>query len=385
MIGKLYHKFISFIDTLLKYRYWHLYTALFVAIVILFITVPSYFPLTKAAHPCSSCVNFQEKINRADHLFKPTHYPDGDHMAKTQFRLTIPVIAWATGIRSKAGIFAIQEAFGLLFLILTCLFTFRITGDKVIAAITTLSFGFLYAGKAAFADTQGFTDSFAFCFLLIALYTRSIPLMIISLLAAYFTDERAIVSSLILAVFFLTEYLNINNSKLVWKAVFKSKLFYILISWTACFIIRYYLHKAYGLYTPSSGASVINLNIWGYVFWEGLKGFWLIVLGAVAYLAGTRRWFILLLTIGSMVIMLLVTTMVADVTRSVAYIFPVIFLALYFLQKGATLFQIRKLVLLVSIICFLCTDNFYIVGQPQFFYKTTTIKVIGRLFNLNTN
>src|ERR1700744_6186718 len=123
MFEELYNKIIARFDACLKYKYWYVYTALLTALIVLFISPPSYFPLTAQAVPCSTCVDFKEKINRADHILKPDKFRDADHMAKTQFRITIAVIAKLTGIRSMIGMFIIQEILGIVFLSLTCLLT----------------------------------------------------------------------------------------------------------------------------------------------------------------------------------------------------------------------------------------------------------------------
>ena len=110
-----YNKLVYFLEKFLNYKYWYLGTAIITVLAILFLTAPSYYALTKDFKPCSDCVSFQEEINRADHLLKPVSYPEFSHMANTQLRITVPVIAKLVGTRSKIVIFGIQEILGVEF------------------------------------------------------------------------------------------------------------------------------------------------------------------------------------------------------------------------------------------------------------------------------
>jgi len=378
MLESFYNRFIYSLESLLKPKYWYLYTALFTFAVICFLTAPNYFAFTKGYQSCPACVDYQAKINRADHLLKPDHYVDAYHMAKTQFRITVPLIAKITGIRSVIAMFMIQQLFGLLFLAIACLLTYKITSDKVISSILTLSLGFIYAGKAAFVDTVGFTDSFAYCFLLCALFTKNKPLLILNLQLAFFTDERAIITSSIIAIYFFVEYLQTTNNKFHWDTFVKSRLFVIFISWALCFLIRYLLHVFYGFRTPFDG--FIDFSAFGYFFWEGLKGFWLLVIGCCIYLFLEKRYFILVLVITAISIILATTAMVSDVTRSVAYIFPIIFLAVFIFEQAVSRAQLRKIVIIAGLISFLSADSFYVVGSQPIFYRSLPVKILDKLF-----
>jgi|GEM_PF-2503357 len=379
MIEAFYNKWIHFLEKFLNHKYWYLITAIITVAVILFLTAPSYYALTKDFKPCDDCVNFQEEINRADHLFKPTKYPVLSHMANTELRLTVPVIARLTGTRSKIVIFCIQEVLGIGFLIITCLLSYRLTKDKIIAALITLSIGFIYAGKAAFVDIEGLTDSFAYFFLILALFTRSKPLIVISSLLAYFTDERALIASSLVAIFYFVEFLDLNPGKLSFYSFIKARVFYILLGWILYFTIRFILFKLYGLKNPASGVVTPDLRQLGYIFWDGLQGFWLLVVFGLIYLIIEKRFFILSLLIFAFLVMVISTTMVYDFTRSIAYIFPIIFVSLYLMERAMSKFQIRKIVILTCLICFLCGDGYYGVSRPPNYYRSVPVKAIEKV------
>jgi hypothetical protein len=375
-----YNKIIYFLEKYLNHKYWYIVTAIFTVLVIWFLTAPSYYALTKDFKPCGDCVDFQQEINRADHLFKPTQYPEYSHMANTQFRITVPVIAKFIGTRSKIVVFCIQEILGIIFLVITCLLSYRLTNDKIISAIVTLSIGFIYAGKAAFVDVLGLTDSFAYFFLILALFTRNKPLILISLLLAYFTDERAVLASSLVAIFYLLEFLEINKGKIDFFAAIQARIFYILLSWVLYFLIRFILFRLYGLSNPSSGVVVPDLHQLGYIFWDGLQGFWLLVVFGVIYLLIEKRFFVLSLLIVAFGVMVISTTMVYDFTRSIAYIFPIIFVSLFLMEKAMSKFQIRKIVILSCLICFLCGDGYFGFSAPPNYYQSLPIKVIEKVF-----
>jgi hypothetical protein len=375
-----YNKLINFLEKFLNYKYWYLVTAIITVLVILFLTAPSYYALTKGFKPCSDCVNFQDEINRADHLFKPTKYPEYSHMANTQLRLTVPLIAKSVGTRSKVVVFIIQEIFGIIFLTIACLLSYRLTKDKVISAILTLSIGFIYAGKAAFVDIEGLTDSFAYFFLVLALFTRYKPLIIISLLLAYFTDERALLSSSLIAIFYFLEFLEINKDKINFYSFIKARVFYMLLSWILYFTIRFILFKLYGLYTPSTGVVVPDLHNLAYIFWDGLQGFWLLAVFGILYTIIEKRFFVLSLLIIAVLVIVISTSMVYDLTRSIAYIFPLIFVSLFLIEKAMNKFQIRKIIILSCLICFLCGDGYFGVSGPPRYYRSVPVKIIEKVF-----
>jgi len=375
-----YNKLVYFLEKFLNYKYWYLGTAIITVLAILFLTAPSYYALTKDFKPCSDCVSFQEEINRADHLLKPVSYPEFSHMANTQLRITVPVIAKLVGTRSKIVIFGIQEILGVGFLIITCLLSYRLTNDKVVSAIITLSIGFIYAGKAAFVDVEGLTDSFAYFFLVLALFTRNKLLALVSLILAFFTDERALLASSLVAIFYFLEFLEINKGKIGFYSFITARVFYILLSWILYFLIRFILFKLYGLHSPSSGVVVPDLHQLGYIFWDGLQGFWLPVVVGVVYLVMEKRFFILSLLIFSFLVMVISTTMVYDFTRSIAYIFPIIFISLYLMEKAMTNTQMRKIIILSCLISFLCGDGYYGVSRPPNYYQSVPVKVIEKVF-----
>ena len=374
-----YNKLIYFLERFLNHRYWHVTVAFITVLVILFLNAPSYFALTKEFKPCSDCVNFQEVINRADHLFKPTKYAEYSHMANTQFRLTVPLIAKLIGTRSKIVIFIIQEILGIIFLIITCLLSFRLTNDKIISAIITLSFGFIYAGKSAFVDMEGLLDSFAYFFMILALFASNKPLILSSLILAYFTDERAFLSSSLVAVFYFLEFLDTNNGKINFYAFFKARIFYVVLSWILCLITRFILFKIYGLYTPKSAAITFDLHQLGDIFWDGLKGFWLLLILGIVHLIIQKRFFILLLLTISILVVVIATCMVYDLTRSIAYIFPVIFVSLYLTAKAINKSQLLKIAIISCLISFLSVDSYFVSSGKPRYYQSAPIKIIEKV------
>jgi hypothetical protein len=380
MMEAFYNKLIYSLEKFLNRKYWYLATTIITVLVILFLTAPSYFALTKAFKPCSDCVDFQDEINRADHLFKPTKYPEYSHMANTQLRITVPVIAKLMGTRSKIVVFIIQEIFGISFLLITCLLSYRLTKDKIISAILTLSIGFIYVGKAAFVDVEGLLDSFAYFFLALALFTRNKPLILVSLLLAYFTDERALLSSSLIAIFYFLEFLEINKDKINFYSFIKARAFYMLLSWILYFTIRFILFKLYGLNNPSTGIVLPNLHNLAYIFWDGLQGFWLLVVFATLYIIIEKRFFILSLLIIAVLVIVISTSMVYDLTRSIAYIFPLIFVSLFLIEKAMNKFQVRKIIILSCLICFLCGDGYFGVFAPPRYYRSIPVKVVEKVF-----
>lgn len=373
-----YNKLIFHLEKFLSHKYWYLTTAIITVIAIFFFTAPSYYTLTKDFKPCAGCASYQQVISRADHILHPIEYPKASHMANTQFRITVPLIAKLFGTRSVFVIFGIQEVLGVAFFILSCLTAYRITKDKIIAAVVALSLGFIYTGKAAFVDLQGMTDSFAYFFLVLALYTRNKPLIVLSLLLSYFTDERALISSSLVGIFYFIEYFDITKGKIDIYQFIKARVFYVLLSWILYFTIRFVLFKLYGLHNPVAGIDPPNVHQLGYVFWDGLQGFWLLVAFGVIYLITEKRFFIIALLILSFLAIAISASMVYDLTRSIAYIFPMAFVSLFLIQKALNTVQIRKIVMLSCLICFVCGDSYFGLNAPPDYYRSVPVKILEK-------
>ena len=78
-----------------------------------------------------------EKINRKDHLLETVSnkYPSDSHLAKTVFRLTVPLIAKLLHIDTKLKMYLLQALAGFLFFIIINNCIYQISLDKTISIL----------------------------------------------------------------------------------------------------------------------------------------------------------------------------------------------------------------------------------------------------------
>ena len=148
-----------------------------VNIIIHLFSTPAYYALSPRCKPCTTRCSMQEKIERKDHLLESVSnkYEGSTHMAKTEFRLTLPLFAKLLNIKTKYdGAYGLQLTAGILFFYFLVQLVLMLTGEKVTTFLFSLAFGFIYPGFSFVAEMEGFFDSFAFLFLLVALLDVSI-------------------------------------------------------------------------------------------------------------------------------------------------------------------------------------------------------------------
>ena len=77
--------------------------------------------------------------------------------------------------------------------------------------------------------------------------------------------------------------------------------------------------------------------------WTGLEGGWLLVLAAAVVLVRRRRFLFLAMYLGAIAILLIVSMCVYDITRSMAYLLPALFVALDVLGEVESVPDLRLL------------------------------------------
>jgi len=73
--------------------------------------------------------------------------------------------------------------------------------------------------------------------------------------------------------------------------------------------------------------------------------------------------------------------MVADLTRSIAYIFPMLILSVLILKEHITVYNFRILSIVVAMFCFIYPDDFYVYYQQPTLIKGIHIKVLDKLIS----
>ncbi len=318
------------------------------------------FPSYDIAHSSEFAENWESVLVQTENPFVPQDYAPVSHAANISFRLAPALFGKALGITSITG-YLVLQFIGLVFLffLTTALFQ-RVVGDGPEFVLLSSSMAFVFTGNVLCSDYRGFFDVFAYTFMIVAMLSR-LPLVIFaSALLAFFTDERALIASSLIYLFFVIErdysaqraisikdFLNLN-----------SRMWALAISWIAYFSIRFALGYFVGLRTNVEGMmdfflnhSLGNINSAPFGIWSGLEGFWVIVGVSHLCLVLQRRWSLLFIYSAVVLVVVLAALWTFDITRSMAYLTPAIFISCYVLYRSETPRVIRYVVLVSFILC----------------------------------
>ncbi len=294
--------------------------------------------------------------------FNPVVYPSELHAAKRCFRLTVPIIAHYLNFKVW-GCILLQYVFGVVSIWINLKLIMRFTNDIIISVLLTISFVFIYVGFGAFYDLRGMFDTISIGFILLAMYLRSPLLVFILTLLSSFTDERGLIASNILWIFF-----SFRDDKSGEFDIFKlnSCKIALILSWLVYFALRYYLIHKLDFYTATGGVTfkliVEQMNNMPLAFWSALEGFWVLIVLFFTYSVRTKKYLFSLICLISLLISLTTAMMVGDLTRSAMYIYPFIFVALIYVSKHEPTSDLRKVAYLVLVISFLF-PGYYFFGE----------------------
>ncbi len=358
--------------------YWKIKTIVAVTILSLTLATPAYHYLPTAMQD-ENWVSFREKVNNP--LASPDYHEDS-HAVHKVFRITVPLIAKILFLNNWA-VFALQFFVNLLFIYFSSVLVEKITGDKIAAFIVMAGLPFIYAGHAGFTDINTWFDNFAFLFLLLAMLSNRFWAIFIFIQLACWTDERGFFASSFVFIFHKIQ--EQKNSSLELKQFITPALnSFIVPVAMACYLAgRFFLTHFLGMQTPTGSTVGFNVlmnqtNYYGMGIWFAFEGFWITVILAFAYLAYQRQYILLFAVFTCMLGCMIISFMVFDITRSISYTFPVIFIATAIVHKYLKLQNLRVILLTSVVVCFLF-PAYYIIGDVYpytLWYKPIFVRII---------
>ena len=102
--------------------------------------------------------------------------------------------------------------------------------------------------------------------------------------------------------------------------------------------------------------------------WTALEGGWLLVLAAAVVLARRRRFLFLTMNLGAIAMVLTAARLVLDITRSMAYVLPALFVALDVLSEVESVPDLRLLCGASSLVSIL-SPNYYVEGVNLIYWN----------------
>lgn len=356
---------------------------LVVFLLIHLFSAPAYFALNPNCKPCPECCDMQAKIDRKENLFFSVQdkYLPHTHMAKQEFRLTPPLLFKIFNINTKYGAYALQLMFGFIFFLSVIILFSSMTSNRLLISLLTLSIGFIYSGYTFVAEMEGFFDSFAFMFLVICMLDLPLLVMLIASFLAFYTDERAILSSLLIIVWWQTKQSFVNKKAFLIPSV---QSLILVASIFLYFITRYFLINNLGFKNQFAGINCLpsTFNSLGLTFWQMFEGFWVFVSLALYVLIKDKRFVIAFIWCTATLLVFIAGHFVMDLSRSVAYTFPSIFIAVLIVFNSEFKDSLKPYLISCLIVCFIFPAQNVIVGKPIHYYKPIYIRLVGKILNI---
>ncbi len=351
-----YIRLSDFIEIKLDSKYWLWKLVIFCAVLSWCLATPPY---TAVAY--SDAWAFI-KVQASD-LLHPTGLDVYIRRENMVMRWILPLIYAITG-QSVWMILMIQAILGILFLYLFSREVFRQTGDKILTAFFTLGLSNIFVFSWFFVDTAGYGDSYAYFFLMLALLIRNPLVLFICLQAAFFTDERALIASGYLILWWMTRSLldepltvESNSFFTTIKGIFSSQTWVVLVALAVYLVFRNYIMSTYfseHRYT-TMGTPVLfaDMHRWGLgnSLWTSFEGMWLPLLVAGFTLFKTGRYWHLIALLVGFIVLIITGIFVHDIDRALGYGFPFLLISGLILSRLLSLTEYRLVTFIMAIIC----------------------------------
>lgn len=349
------------LDRFCEYKHWRLATVMCLALIAIIFAFPAYDTLLKMDH-VDNLVYLKDQF---EHPFESPDASPESHQAKRVFRLSVPIIANITGVHNPVVYLILQHFLGLGFFFLGLRLAERLLQNKTSALLLLLSIAGIYLGKSFFWDLQGWFDGIAFFFLLLAMINQNPLVQWLSLSIAFWTDERAILASGLIWFWWKLKSYGIENLSL--GKFLKPDIVTItfILAWGLYLGIRLWLADTYGMQVPMDESGAIGFQRWEMfipALFTSLEGIWLLFIPLLLLLHQKGNiWQFLGLGLAFTVV-IIPALMVADMTRSITYAFPIIFIAVYFLHQSTQAQEQKQFLLVVALGC-LCFPNLTVISH----------------------
>lgn len=273
------------------------------------------------------------------------------------FRLTLPVIVKVLRIRHVSiFIYGLQLLLGVLFYFMLTKFLFDLLKDKIAVFMASIALACIYFGTSFFIENCGYGDFYAFFFLFLAMYFRNSFIVFASIFAATWCDERAAVASGLVFLWWWVSPTLKSEKKL--SFIPSWQMIATTLGVVAYGALRLYLMKYVGMkatYKEGEFTQMI-LDSWpsyGFKFTWVIEGFWLLMFTAFLILYSNKDYLKLLAVAGGTLAMVFLGMTTYDSTRSASYVFPMFFLGFMVVRTKLTDRQLRILLAIVALLCFL--------------------------------
>lgn len=367
----IFHRFVSLASRFTDTRFWVLKVTVFTFFLALFIAAPRYLFSPEVAaveFEAGPWAAIQYKADDLTRNLEDVFDEVGPSGVRVNYRLVMPILVRIFGL-NQTSIMILQWMSGLLLFAATALAAFKITGDKVTASMITIIAGTITAGNQAFGETRARFDSLSYLLLTLTMLTSSPILIGMGVFVAAWNDERALIASCLVFLFWLIKALNQPERTL--RTLVSPQLIAVVVAWGLYFATRFWYSATFNIgiqHDDNLGLAQFleQTNAFPMGIWVALEGAWLIVLAAVYVLAHNRRWLPLALYIGGVALIVLIGLAAFDIDRSVAYVYPAILVGLLILGSSVDTQETRIVVFAGMILCLVFPA--YLISGPKTYW-----------------
>ncbi|MDF7820131.1 hypothetical protein P1X15_21105 [Runella sp. MFBS21] len=386
------NKLFSWLEIFTKTPYWKSKLAFFTIIYILFTSFPEYQVLVKMDTGGKRLAARLEMIDWIgahpfeaipDSVFVGKVLNDGDksHFKKRIVRPLIPASLHALGLQARHYII-VQFLIGVLFVVFLINLLSKYL-SPVASVIATFMFANLFVTKWTFYDFF-YHDPLGYLILLIIAFYRSPLLIALGMALGGFVDERTVIGGTAIVLWWYWH--ESNYQKVPLRALFSIRKY--RATWAAMGgIILFVLLRALIQFLLSFKADISMITFQYNSFLMGLtvtyECAWFLLIGVVLAMIANKDWLLLTLYLISALSVIMVGSIVLDHSRSYAYGFVLVLLALVYLYKSESKLSFQHGLTFCAIGCFLFPTynqiSWFLFWMPPIYPK---IKVLLTFYGL---
>ena len=352
----------QFVETFLGSSYWGVKLTMILSLFILVTSFPDYhwYKQNYPEHIFVKGINWQ-----IEHPLEPlpesmTALPYGEktgpskNLEKRNARILIPLLGYLLNIE-MSGILIIQHFITLLLLFLIIQMLERILNNRVQVFYCSLALCSIFFCKWGFYDPYNF-DVFPFFFLVLSMRFKNPFLTYLFVLCAALADERGLLASSLVGLWWIFKKDKLS-APISWELIKNSNFMALCLSWVSYLFLRFIVFQRIGLASDLSDIGLEpllhNYKLMPLSLVLNWEGWWIIVAAMIGYMIQMKHYQFLILYLGLISLLFLGSFMVYDVSRSLAYSFPALIIALSVLVKFYPPPTLKILLFRVAMVCLL--------------------------------
>ena len=345
-ISNINTRIVANIEKIAVKKNWLIYIMFYCSVVSLFFAFPSFDAWDASSGRLHSFLLQCESI---------TEFWKENKISNVNYRITVPLLVGLLGGGHTTSII-IRFIVGILLFGLCAKIIYDYTKDRTSAILFSITLALTNPGATSFCEHRGMFDGIAIFLVMLPFYFKNHFLIIFTILLAFFTDERTLVST----GFLLTHgMLNSEKGLGIIRRIFNNYNLSILTGLIIYIFIRYQINVAYSL-----GLQEVNQLKYGWKFlnqfnnvpvaiWTGLEGFWIVILLNIILLYKNQNFFSGLIFISTIIFLIIMGNSVGDTSRSMLYLFPAVIVGMKQISKKIPNNETRNILILCLIISFI--------------------------------